>query len=49
MSSPVKSIAYNKTIEETAKFIDEMNISSIFIEENGDSVGIITSTDLVTC
>jgi len=47
MSSPVKSISSDKSIEEAAKLMDEMNVSSTFIEENGDCVGIVTSTDLV--
>ncbi len=47
MSSPVKSVPSNKTIEETAKLMAEMDISAILIEDGGDCVGIVTSTDLV--
>jgi signal-transduction protein with cAMP-binding, CBS, and nucleotidyltransferase domain len=47
MSFPVKSVPADKSVEEAAKLMSEMNISSIFIEENGDCVGIVTSTDLV--
>ncbi len=48
MSSPVKSISSDKSIEEAAQIMAENGISSIFIEENGDCIGIVTSTDLVT-
>ncbi len=47
MSSPVKSVPSDKTIEETARLMTEMDISAIFVEESGDCVGIVTSTDLV--
>jgi signal-transduction protein with cAMP-binding, CBS, and nucleotidyltransferase domain len=47
MSSPVKIISSNKTIEDAAKIMEENDISSIFVEENGDCVGIVTATDLV--
>ena len=47
MTSPPFSIDAQATVEEGAKCILEKNISSLFVKENEEYVGIVTQPDLV--
>ena len=47
MASPIFSIDAQATVEEGAQYICEKKVSSLFVKENEEYVGIVTQTDLV--
>jgi len=47
MSSPLITINHNEPISAAAKVMSSKKIRKLAVTENGDIVGIITSTDLV--
>ena len=47
MSTPVLSVDVDTSVEEAAKEMLEKGVSCLLVNEKEDSVGIITSTDLV--
>ena len=47
MASPVFSIDAQATVEEGAKCLCEKKVSSLFVKDNDEYVGIVTHTDLV--
>jgi len=47
MSTPVLSVDVDTSVEEVAKEMLEKGVSCLLVNEKEDSVGIITSTDLV--
>ena len=48
MSSPLVTINYDESISAAAVRMTEKKIRKLAVSNNGDIVGIITSTDLVT-
>ena len=48
MSSPLITINYDETISAAAKRMTSKKIRKLAVTDNGDVVGLITSTDLVT-
>jgi signal-transduction protein with cAMP-binding, CBS, and nucleotidyltransferase domain len=48
MSTPLITINHNEPISAAAKRMTSKKIRKLAVTENGDIVGIITSTDLVT-
>jgi len=47
MSSPLITINYNETISAAAERMASKKIRKLAVTDNGDIIGIITSTDLV--
>ena len=47
MSTPVLSINADAITEDAAKEMEEKKVSCLIVKENEESVGIITTTDLV--
>ena len=45
MTTPVKSVDVNATIQEAAKQMDAKNISALITTENGKHIGIVTERD----
>lgn len=45
MTTPVKSVDLNATIQEAAKQMDAKNISALITTENGKHIGIVTERD----
>ncbi|MBN4080003.1 CBS domain-containing protein [bacterium AH-315-C08] len=45
MTTPVKSVDVNTTIQEAAKQMDAKNISALITTENGKHIGIVTERD----
>jgi len=45
MTTPVKSVDVNATIQEAAKQMDAKNISALITTENGNHIGIVTERD----
>ena len=48
MSSPLVTINHDATISSAAEMMTSKKIRKLAVSENGDIIGIITSTDLVT-
>jgi len=48
MSSPLVTINHDATISSAAEMMTFKKIRKLAVSENGNIVGIITSTDLVT-
>ena len=48
MSSPLITINHNESISAAAKRMTSKKIRKLAVTDNGDIVGLITSTDLVT-
>jgi signal-transduction protein with cAMP-binding, CBS, and nucleotidyltransferase domain len=48
MSSPLITINHNEPISAAAKRMTDKKIRKLAVTENGEIIGIITSTDLVT-
>ena len=48
MSSPFITINHNEPISAAAKRMTDKKIRKLAVTENGEIIGIITSTDLVT-
>jgi predicted transcriptional regulator len=48
MSSPIITINHNESISAAAKRMTSKKIRKLAVTENGEIIGIITSTDLVT-
>jgi len=47
MSSPLITINHDETIASAAKIMSSKKIRKLAVSENGNIVGLITSTDLV--
>ena len=47
MSTPVLGMNFDATAEEAAKEMEERKVSCLLVKENEDSVGLITTSDLV--
>ncbi len=45
MTTPVKSVDVNESIQEAAKQMDAKNISALITTENGKHIGIVTERD----
>ncbi len=45
MTTPVKSVDINETIQDAAKQMDAKNISALITTENGKHIGIVTERD----
>jgi CBS domain-containing protein len=48
MTHPVLSIEQDKTVKDAAEIIYANRIGSLLVTENGNYIGIITKTDLMT-
>jgi len=48
MSSPLITINYDETISAAAKRMTDKKIRKLAVTDNGEVIGLITSTDLVT-
>jgi CBS domain-containing protein len=47
MSSPVETIGADSPVSEAARLLYENRIGSLLVEESGETVGIVTETDVV--
>lgn len=46
MSTPVLSIHKDASVKEAANYMHSKNVSSLFVKDNGEYVGVFTETDL---
>jgi CBS domain-containing protein len=47
MSKEVKKISHEASIRHAAELMGKIKIGSLFVEQNGELVGILTETDIV--
>lgn len=47
MSSPVKAVGKNATVQEVARLFVNKKISSVIVVDNQEAVGIVTAEDLI--